>query len=62
MDSNLKYNGMVVSKIKSVYSYHRIKAELRKFPRVVVVLLCGNIHMASKKRPWMFGHENLRKA
>ena len=53
---------MVLSKIKSVYSFHRIKAELRKFPRVVVVLLLGNIHMASKKRPWMFGHENLRKA
>ena len=53
---------MVLSKIKSVYSYHRVKAELRKFPRVVVVLLWGNIHMASKERPWMFCYENLRKA
>ena len=53
---------MVLSKIKSVYGHHRIKAELRKFPRVVVVLLWGNIHMASKESPWMFCYENLRKA
>ena len=53
---------MVVSEIKSAYRFHRIKAELRKFPRVVVVLLWGNIHMASKESPWMFCYENLRKA
>ena len=40
---------MVLSKIKMVYSYHRIKAELRKFPRVVVVLLLGNITWPLRK-------------